>query len=931
MPIARLNFTRCIWMPIIRQHESAVAQRLFDNTLTGTLICRLTPSGRIDLQPGAPDDGPRLDKAAAQRIIAAFNAGRGQGVLHLGVAELVTGLHPSLAFWRDAGRIFVARVCGAIDPIDPKVLVLPDPDPEELSALAQAVPPMQGAELLTPALLIELWSDMGAALVAKVANDPDGVQGYLKKHSSVWNVVGRVCFHLAENKRDPDFPFAFLATYVHKVTRQAKPRHLPLGQALKEYAGTQNRRKLLALLAPLSRAAEQSTFIRELVDSGDIYHPLPWTPREAHRFLCEIAVYEQAGLVVRMPDWWSTKNRPRPKVSVAVGGKAPSALGIDALLDFDVSLTLEGGKLSRQEIEELLAAGDGLVLIKGKWVEVDRAKLSEVLNQWRDVQKQAKAGGISFGEAMRLLSGARLGGDENGGADVRPEWSEVIAGKWLSSKLDALRSPGLRAEIDAGAGLSADLRPYQKIGVQWLATLRGLELGGCLADDMGLGKTIQVLGLLSLNRHTTEKGTDLLVVPASLVDNWRLEIERFAPGLKVLIAHPSHMASHELKHLTQQQVDPYDAVITTYGTAARTEWMKTYAWRHVILDEAQAIKNPAARQTRAVKALKATWRLALTGTPVENRLGDLWSIFDFLNPGLLGSAPAFNRLCKAMASGKQGYAPLRKLVQPYILRRLKTDKHVISDLPDKTEVNAYCLLSKRQAALYQQSVAEMKQAIETLDGMQRRGVVLAFLMRFKQICNHPSQWLGDGGYEPDDSGKLTRLRDLCESIAARQDKVLVFTQFREMTDPLAAFLAGVFGRSGPVLHGGTPVKKRQQVVESFQHDDRIPFMVLSLKAGGTGLNLTAASHVIHFDRWWNPAVENQATDRAFRIGQKKNVLVHKFVCRGTVEERIDELIAGKRKLSEEILQSGAESALTELSNAALMAMVSLDLSSAMEA
>jgi len=362
----------------------------------------------------------------------------------------------------------------------------------------------------------------------------------------------------------------------------------------------------------------------------------------------------------------------------------------------------------------------------------------------------------------------------------------------------------------------------------------------------------------------------------------------------------------------------------------RTPWMKKHPWRNVILDEAQAIKNPGAKQTRAVKALQARWRLALTGTPVENRLGDLWSIFDFLNPGLLGSARAFNGLCKSMAGSERGYAPLRRLIRPYVLRRLKTDKSVIADLPEKTEVTAHCLLSKRQAALYQQSVAELGKSIEELEGMERRGMVLAFLMRFKQICNHPSQWLGDGAYEPEDSGKLGRLGELCESIAARQDKVLVFTQFREIAEPLAGYLAGVFGHNGLVLHGGTPVKKRQAMVERFQEDDRVPFMVLSLKAGGTGLNLTAASHVIHFDRWWNPAVENQATDRAFRIGQKKNVLVHKFVCRGTVEERIDELIAGKRKLEGEVLTSGAESALTEMSNEELLSMVSLDLGSAVE-
>jgi len=908
-------------------------QLSFDSTANvgDTLICGLTPSGRIDVRAGTPEDGPQISAAVAQRILDAFNIGRGHGVLHLGAAEPGTDFHPTLSYWRDIGQALVARVCGTLDPTDSKPLVVPGPDPDELEAYAQSAPPMQGAEMITPALLTELWSDIGEVLAAEAARYKDGVQGYLKKQNSVWNVVGRVCLHLAENKRDPSFPFAFIATYVHKVSKQAKPQHLPLGQALKNYAGTRNRQKLLALLSPLSRAAEQSEFIRELVDSGDIYHPLSWTPKEAHRFLCEIALYEQAGLVVRMPDWWSKSNRPRPKVSVSVGGKAPSKLGMDALLDFDVKLTLDGRNLSPREIETLLAASEGLVLIKGKWVEVDRDKLSEVLNQWRDVQKQAQADGVSFGEAMRMLAGAEIdGGDADGAEDARPEWSEVIAGKWLSSRLDALRSPDLRAEIEASAGLKTELRPYQKVGVQWLMSLRGLELGGCLADDMGLGKTIQVLGVLSMSRRNKEEGTDLLVVPASLMDNWRQEIERFAPELNVLIAHPSRIHSPELKKLSKKKVDAQDAVITTYGTAMRIEWIKSYPWRNVILDEAQAIKNPSAKQTKAVKSLSSKWRLVLTGTPVENRLGDLWSIFDFLNPGLLGSAKAFNGLCKSMASGKRDYAPLRRLVQPYILRRLKTDKSVIADLPDKTEVNAYCLLSKRQAALYKQSVEEMKKVIEKIDGIERRGVVLAFLMRFKQICNHPSQWLGDGGYEPADSGKLSRLRELCESIAARQDKVLVFTQFREMTDPLAGFMSEVFGRNGLVLHGGTPVKKRQGLVKSFQEDDRVPFMVLSLKAGGTGLNLTAASHVIHFDRWWNPAVENQATDRAFRIGQKKNVLVHKFLCRGTVEERIDELIAGKQKLSDEILSGGAESSLTEMSNEELISMVSLDLSSAME-
>jgi non-specific serine/threonine protein kinase len=352
-------------------------------------------------------------------------------------------------------------------------------------------------------------------------------------------------------------------------------------------------------------------------------------------------------------------------------------------------------------------------------------------------------------------------------------------------------------------------------------------------------------------------------------------------------------------------------------------------WRIAIVDEAQAIKNPGAKQTRQVKALSAGSRIALTGTPVENRLSDLWSIFDFTHPGLLGSGKAFSEFGKRMATSGH-FGPLRELVRPYILRRLKTDKRVIADLPDKTEIKTWCHLRPAQAALYQQAVRELAEALENADGMARRGLVLASLMRFKQICNHPSHWLGDSAWRADDSGKFARLRELAEVIAAKQEKVLVFTQFKETTQPLAAFLGGVFGRPGLVLHGGTPVAQRRVLVQSFQDDERTPFMVLSLKAGGAGLNLTAASHVVHFDRWWNPAVENQATDRAFRIGQQRNVLVHKFICRGTVEERIDALIESKQALVAEVLQGGAELQLTEMSDRELLNLVKLDIHSAKE-
>jgi SNF2 family DNA or RNA helicase len=448
-----------------------------------------------------------------------------------------------------------------------------------------------------------------------------------------------------------------------------------------------------------------------------------------------------------------------------------------------------------------------------------------------------------------------------------------------------------------------------------------------------LGKTIQVIALLLHLKSEANKSRvpSLLVVPASLIANWKSELNRFGPSLSVRIAHPSEGGTEASEADTG-----YDLVITTYTMLTRLEWLRKCEWRLVILDEAQAIRNSGTRQSRAVRELHATGRIALTGTPVENRLSDLWSLFDFLNPGLLGSAKTFGLFAKRTAGNgtstgsSNPYGPLRTLVRPYILRRLKTDKRVIADLPEKSEVNAFCGLSRRQAALYQQSVQELAAAIDQADGIQRRGIVLAYLMRLKQICNHPSQWTGDNGYEPEHSGKFERLREICSELAERQEKALVFTQFREITAPLADFLGSVFGRPGLVLHGQTAIARRRGLVESFQREDGPPFFILSLKAGGTGLNLTAASHVIHFDRWWNPAVENQATDRAFRIGQKCNVLVHKFICRGTVEDKIDELIAQKTGLARDLLDRGGETLLTEMSNDQLLRFVALDIGKTME-
>jgi non-specific serine/threonine protein kinase len=558
--------------------------------------------------------------------------------------------------------------------------------------------------------------------------------------------------------------------------------------------------------------------------------------------------------------------------------------------------------------------------LRGKWIEVDRDRLRATIDKLRAAERAAR-GGMSFAEALRALAGADL----VPGAAALPEATRVIAGPWLAETLAGLRSPAGLAAIDPGPALHGSLRPYQAVGVRWLHLLSQLRCGACLADDMGLGKTLQIIALLLIGKRAAQRPS-LLVVPASLLGNWTAEIAKFAPSLRVLIAHASAMTSAILAADQAPELGAIDLVITSYGTLPRAPWLATTPWRLAIVDEAQAIKNPGARQTRAVKALTAEARIALTGTPVENRLGDLWSIFDFINPSLLGTAKEFTRYTRGLQAS--GYAGLRELVRPYLLRRLKSDRAVIADLPDKTEVNAYCALSRKQAALYQAAVADLAKRLRATDGMERRGVVLATLMRLKQICNHPAHGQDGAPWTEADSGKLARVRELAEVIAAKQEKLLLFTQFREATAPLAEFLAGVFGRPGLVLHGSVAVKQRAALVKRFQDDDDVPFFVLSIKAGGTGLNLTAAAHVVHFDRWWNPAVEDQATDRAYRIGQRKNVLVHKLVCRGTVEEKIDTMISDKRTLSRQLLEGTDELRLTELSDDELLRLVALDLRSA---
>ena len=898
------------------------------------LILSISPHGRL-IAAASPPEEPALDEVISGRVAQAFSEDQAQGLLHLATRELQSSLPPEFAYTRDFACRYLTRLCHTPDISNALELApVPAPAPQDLAAIVLAAPPMRGLEYLSAECLAAWWSELDGVVRDKVRESGRSVQDYLRDLNPLWRTVGRVTFHLAENKHDPEYPFAFLATYATRLSAQGRAQHLPLGRALEEYAGTKNRSALLALLQPIQRACESSAWVKELADSGQIYHPIAWAPGDAYQFLKSIPALEDSGLIVRVPDWWKAARPPRPVVSVKVGERNKGKLGARALLDVSVRVALDGEPLSENELQEILGSSGGLVLLRGKWVEVDRDKLAAALNHWKKVEREAQ-GGLSYFEGMRLLAG--IGSEASptvAEAESAREWVGIAAGTNLEGLLRQLREP--KAGRDAvPADLRGELRPYQRTGVHWLRFLIRLGLGACLADDMGLGKTIQVIAmLLHLKSETGDGGkSNLLVVPASLIANWKAELLRFSPSLSVRIVHPSEMTGADEENAPEAECD---LVITTYTMLARLEWLRQREWRLVILDEAQAIRNSGTRQSRAVKELHTAGRIALTGTPVENRLSDLWSLFDFLNPGLLGGAKAFSRFAKQLAAGEVStdgsnqYAPLRTLVLPFILRRLKTDTRVIADLPDKTEVTAFCTLSRRQAALYARSVRELAAAIDEADGMQRRGIVLAYLMRLKQICNHPSQLTGDNGFGPDDSGKFLRLEEICRELAERQEKALIFTQFREITAPLTDFLAGVFGRPGLVLHGQTAVAKRRELVEAFQRDDGPPFFVLSLKAGGTGLNLTAASHVIHFDRWWNPAVENQATDRAFRIGQKRNVLVHKFVCRGTVEDKIDELIAQKTGLARDLLDDGGEALLTEMNNDQLLRFVALDIGKATE-
>ncbi|RME60539.1 MAG: DEAD/DEAH box helicase, partial [Caldilineae bacterium] len=678
------------------------------------------------------------------------------------------------------------------------------------------------------------------------------------------------------------------------------------------------------------------------------------TTREAHQFLQEIGpLFASSGFGVLLPDWWRGRRRTRLGLRLHFIGEEEQGGGalsspengrfpepaLQRPVRFRWQLALGDDPLSREEFDQLIAMDAPLVNLRGRWVELDPQQVQAARRFLEDGHFE---GSMSLLQAVRTIQAYSEEGRQRQEGnldflhqvvgrdlpDALPLDSVQVSG-WLEEALARLRGVDGPGEIQEPPGFVGTLRPYQRRGVGWLWYLRTLGMGACLADDMGLGKTVEAIALLLHARSQAQAAgrrlaPTLLICPTSVLANWRHEIERFAPALRPMVHHGSgRSTSHDFVAALAE----HDLIITSYGTARRdVELLAAQEWDALILDEAQNIKNPSAKQTQAVRRIPAHHRIALTGTPVENRLLELWSIMEFLNPGYLGSRDRFRQRFVTPIeryNDEEAAAELRRLVQPFLLRRLKTDPTIISDLPEKNEMVVYCPLTKEQAELYNQVVQETMTQVEQSQGIQRRGLVLTLLLKLKQVCNHPAHYLGEAGPLSGRSGKLSRLTEMLDEALSVDDRALIFTQFVEMGHLLKAHLEETLGREVLFLHGGTPARQRAQMVEAFQAEKNgPPIFILSLRAGGVGLNLTRANHVFHFDRWWNPAVENQATDRAFRIGQKRSVYVYKFVVAGTLEERIHEMIESKQSLAESIVGSGEEW-LTEMDTDELRRLLAL--------
>lgn len=656
----------------------------------------------------------------------------------------------------------------------------------------------------------------------------------------------------------------------------------------------------------------------------------------AYEFLKnDAAVLESAGFKIALPSWWTPQGRKRARIRIKASGKSAPAqekdsgtgyFSLPSLVQYQYELSVGGETVTAQEWQALVNAKTPLVQFRGEWMELDSAQMEQLLALWQ--QQEQDRGAATISDLLKQI------------AEADDHTTEFVFDEVLDDLLGRLQQQRGIELLDNPAGLQGQLRAYQKQGLSWLVAQESLGLNPCLADDMGLGKTIQVIALLlhERNRLTPEQQASLpptlLIAPTSVLSNWQKEMEKFAPSLRSLIHHGSDRPDKPKPF--KEGAAAHDVVITSFTIARKdSALLKQQHWQRIVVDEAQNIKNPKSAQAKAIYALDAPHRIAMTGTPIENRLMDMWSLFHFLNPGYLGNATQFKRAYETPIQREgdtQRSSQLQRLIQPFILRRLKTDKSIIDDLPDKVEQKVYCNLTKEQASLYQAVVDDVQQQLEDADGIQRKGLILSTLMKLKQICNHPAQFLQDGSaFTETRSHKLARLSEMVEEALDESDSLLLFTQFTEVGSQLEKLLREKHTCPVYYLHGGTSRQRREQMIGSFQDPDTpAGIFILSLKAGGVGITLTRANHVFHFDRWWNPAVENQATDRAYRIGQQKTVFAHKMVTLGTLEERIDKMLEDKQALANSIIGTD-ENWLTEMDNAAFRQLIQLNRSTIMEA
>ncbi len=741
---------------------------------------------------------------------------------------------------------------------------------DEIDELLPYVPFIAGKEYVTDQWIRQQAEIFNEYYVEEATAFKGTQREFLAAKGVNITIPSRIYFHLVENKEKDEYPFAFLASYT--ASKGGRIVHFPLKNAIEEFKNNKN--ELNKLIACITLASKESTFAARYMESGDIYFPIKMGENDAYDFLKEVPIFERCGIVCRIPKWY-TETESTILVDIAEKMQFSGRyLSQQKLNWFIPKLIYHGVEITVDDARQLLQRSEGLEIIKGRWIENNHKDLEKLLEEYEGLS----ADGTSLLEILKTKAGiGKLHGNYIPNIEFsRSDWVEFL----LSRAYEEVTGGSVANRLDS------ILRPYQKDAFSWLWGMSRLGFGSCLADDMGLGKTIEALSFLSKFKDENPEGHVLIIVPATLIANWKSEIDKFTPDMDVFVLRGNNAPGF----------GKYAGFITisTYQTATKSDYISQVKWDVVILDEAQAIKNYYTSQARKVKSLEADIRIAMTGTPIENNVLELWSIFDFLNPGLLGNREEF----KAMYMQENAHKRIKSLIQPFVLRRVKTDKNIISDLPEKNEIDVSINLTKEQIVLYRKAVDDMNAAIaRTKSKQESQIIVLSSVMKLKQICNHPSQYYGREDYDPEVSGKFIALRDICETIYDKREKVLVFTQFKEIIPALDELLKAVFKKKGATIDGDTSMKRREEYVNAFQAGE-YPYMILSLKTAGVGLNLTAATNVIHFDRWWNPAVENQATDRTYRIGQKHNVTVFKFTAANTIEEVIDNMLKEKQSVAD---------------------------------